>query len=604
MATSFAGVLKGIGANGWIVVENRGGCERWAMKRIDRLKKLIRVARGEAPPDLVLKGGRVVNVFSGEIVRADVAICDGSIAGIGCYDGPAVIDAEGNFITPGFMDGHMHLESTMLAPGELARAVLARGTTAIIADPHEIANVLGVDGIRFMLAASQGLPVDLYFLLPSCVPATDLETSGASLSAADLKPFRREKRILGLAELMNYPGVLCGTDPVVDKLTVFGGGVRDGHAPLLSGRDLNAYIAAGIRSDHECTGLAEAEEKLRLGMHIMIREGTQAKNLKELLPLVTPRNSRHCSLVTDDLHPHDLLAKGHLDHLLDMAMGMGMDPVEAVRMVTCNTAQYFGLRDVGAIAPGYRADILVLSSLAPVRVRSVIKRGRLVFSDGSFTSGAWPETKGQQVGAMNIRPFGREAFTIPQSRGQIRVIALVPDQILSRQLLLEPSVRDDAVVSDTGRDILKLAVVERHHGTGRIGLGFVQGFGLKAGALASSVAHDSHNIIAVGCDDGDLFAAVKAVEEMNGGLVAVRGGKVLARLPLPIAGLMSNEPLTEVARGWEVLRRVARDFGSLPAEPFMVLSFLALPVIPELKLTDRGLVDVNRFEHVPLFAGG
>jgi adenine deaminase len=574
------------------------------MKRMDRLKKLIQVARGERAADLVLKGGRVLNVFSGEIIRADVAVYDGIVAGVGDYDGPAVIDAGRDFIAPGFMDAHMHPESTMLSPAELARAVLARGTTAIIADPHEIANVLGIDGIRFMLEASRGLPVDFYFLLPSCVPATDLESSGASLSAADLKPFRRTKRVLGLAELMNYPGVLCGIDPVIEKLIAFRRGVRDGHAPLLSGRDLNAYIAAGIGSDHECTGRAEAEEKLRLGMHIMIREGTQAKNLKELLPLVTPRNSRHCSLVTDDLHPHDLLTKGHLDHLIDMAVGEGMDPVEAVRMVTCNTAQYFGLRDVGAVAPGYRADILILSSLTPVRVRSVIKAGRPVFSEGSYTGGVWPKMKRRQVGAMNVRPFGREAFAVPQSGGQIRVIGLVPDQILTRQLLLEPVVRDGAVVSDTGRDILKLAVVERHHGTGSIGLGFVQGFGLKAGALASSVAHDSHNIIAVGCDDGDLFAAVKAVEEMNGGLAAVMNGEVMARMPLPIAGLMSDEPLAEVSRGWEELRRVARDFGSVPAEPFMVLSFLALPVIPELKLTDRGLVDVNRFEHVPLFIGG
>jgi adenine deaminase len=573
------------------------------MKRMDRLKKRIRVARGEAPPDLVLKGGRILNVFSGEIIRADVAVCDGQIAGVGRYDGPEAIDARGDYISPGFMDGHMHPESTMLLPGELARAALARGTTAIMADPHEIANVLGIEGVRFMLEASRGLPVDLYFLLPSCVPATGLETSGASLSAADLTPLRRVNRVLGLAEMMNYPGVLCGIDPVIEKLIAFRRGVRDGHAPLLLGRDLNAYIAAGIGSDHECTGRAEAEEKLRLGMHIMIREGTQAKNLKELLPLVTPRNSRHCSLVTDDLHPHDLLAKGHLDHLLDMAMGEGMDPVEAVRMVTCNTAQYFGLRDAGAVAPGYRADILILSSLSPVRVRSVIKGGRLVFNEGDFTGGTGPKIEQRQVGAMNVRPFGRDAFVVPQSGGKIRVIGLVPDQILTRQLLLGPAIREGAVVSDISRDILKLAVVERHHGTGRIGLGFVQGFGLKEGALVSSVAHDSHNIIAVGCNDGDLFVAVKAVEEMNGGLAAVRKGEVLARLPLPIAGLMSDRPLAEVARGWEELRQVARDLGSVPDEPFMALSFLALPVIPDLKLTDMGLVDVKLFKHVSLFAG-
>ncbi|MHB9098844.1 MAG: adenine deaminase [Syntrophales bacterium] len=573
------------------------------MKRVDRLKHLIRVARGECAPDLVLKGGRVLNLFTGEIVRADVAVCGGRIAGIGSYDGPAVIDAGGDFISPGFMDAHMHPESTLLSPRELARAVLARGTTAIMADPHEIANVLGVDGIRFMLEASAGLPVDFHFLLPSCVPATGLETSGASLSAHDLKPFLRKKRVLGLAEMMNYPGVLAGSDPILEKLAAFGGRIRDGHAPLLAGRDLNAYISAGIRSDHECTGREEAREKLRLGMHIMIREGTQAKNLREIIPLVNPINNRRFSLVTDDLHPHDLLAKGHLDHLVDMAVGEGVDPLEAIRMVTMNTAAYFGLRDVGAVAPGYRADLLILSSLEPVRVRSVIKGGRVVFDKGMFTCREAADPGYGRMSAMNVRPFGREAFTIPCEGERIRVIGLVPGQILTHRLVCEPTVRAGAVVSDPRRDLLKLAVVERHRATGRIGVGFVQGFGLKEGALASSVAHDSHNIIGVGCDDGDLYRAVKSVEEMRGGLVAVRNGEVLARLPLPLAGLMSDRPLAEVARGWQELRRAAQAFGSLPDEPFMVLSFLALPVIPELKLTDRGLVDVTLFQHVPLFAG-
>jgi adenine deaminase len=574
------------------------------MKQLDRLKKLIQVARGESPPDLVLKGGRVLNVLSGEIIAADVALCGGIIAGVGDYDGPEVIDLAGDYISPGFMDGHMHLESTMLSPVELARAVMARGTTAIVADPHEIANVLGTDGVRFLLEASRGLPVDFYFLLPSCVPATDLETSGASLSVADLRPFRRERRVLGLAEMMNYPGVLCGIEPVLEKLIAFRRSIRDGHAPLLTGQDLNAYIAAGIGSDHECTARDEAREKLRLGMHIMIRQGTQAKNLKELLPLVTPHNSRHFSLVTDDLHPHDLMARGHLNHLLDLAMGQGMDPVEAIGMVTCNTAQYFGLKDLGAVAPGYRADLAILSSLAPVQVRSVIKGGKLVFDQGEIVGRAWPLSRALHVGAMNIKPFGPEALAVARAGGKIRVIGLVPDQILTRHLLLDAAVRDGVVVADRGRDILKLAVVERHRGTGRIGLGFVQGFGLRAGALASSVAHDSHNIIAVGCNDADLYGAVKAVEGMNGGLAAVVDGKVLATLPLPIAGLLSDRPLDQVALGWEEMRRVARELGSQSAEPFMALSFMALPVIPELKLTDQGLVDVSRFEPVGLFAGG
>jgi adenine deaminase len=574
------------------------------MEGLDRLKRLIRVARGEEAPDLVLRGGRVVNVLSGEIVPADVALCDGIIAGVGDYDGPAAVDLKGDYVSPGFMDGHMHVESTLLSPPELARAVLARGTTAIMADPHEIANVLGVEGIRYLLAASRSLPVDFYFLLPSCVPATDLEGSGACLSAADLTPLQREERVLGLGEMMNYPGVLFGSGPVLEKLLAFAGSVRDGHAPLLSGRDLNAYIAAGVGSDHECTSRAEAREKLRLGMHLMIRQGTQAKNLRELLPLVTPLNNRRCSLVTDDLHPHDLLSRGHLDHLLDLAMEGGMDPVEAIRMVTCNTASYFGLKGLGAVAPGCRADLAILSSLRPLKVRSVIKDGRVVFAGGAVAEEAMPQAAAGRVGAMNIRPFGPDALAVRQAGGRLRVMGLVPDQILTRHLLLEPAVREGCAVSDPQRDILKVAVAERHRGTGRIGIGFVQGLGLKAGALASSVAHDSHNLIAVGCDDGEIFAALKAVEAMNGGLAAVRGGRVLASLPLPVAGLMSDRPLQEVARGWQEMRRVARDLGSVSAEPFMVLSFLALPVIPELKLTDRGLVDVNRFAPVGLFTEG
>ena len=574
------------------------------MTRTDRLKNLIRVARGLRQPDLVLKGGRIVNVLSGEIIRADVAVYDGVIAGVGQYDGPVRIDACGGFITPGFIDAHMHPESTLLSPVELARAVLPRGTTAIVADPHEIANVMGIDGIRYMLKASEALPVDFFFMLPSCVPATDLETSGATLSADDLKIFRREKRVLGLGEMMNYPGVLQENGPVLEKLVAFRCRIRDGHAPLLSGRDLNAYIAAGIRSDHECTDRTEAEEKLRLGMHIMIRQGTQAKNLKDLIPLVSPRNNLHCSLVTDDLHPHDLVRKGHLDHLVDLATSGGMEPVEAVRMVTCNTARYCGLRDAGAVAPGCRADLLILSSLTPVRVRSVIKAGRKIFEEGCWIGDgeAKAESKSGRLNAMNVRPFGPEAFAVPGRTGRIRVIGLIPDQILTEHLIVEPVVRNGEIVSEIGRDILKLAVVERHRATGGMGLGFVRGFGLKRGALASSVAHDSHNIIAVGCSDGDLFAAVKAVERMNGGLAAVCNGELLAGLPLPIAGLMSDQPLAGVARGWEEMRRAARDLGSVPEEPFMVLSFLALPVIPELKLTDQGLVDVNLFRHIPLFA--
>jgi len=575
------------------------------MKKLERLRNLIGVARGLKEPDLVLKGGRVVNVFSGEIITADVAVYDGMIAGVGSYEGARMIDATGCYITPGFIDAHMHLESTMLSPQELAKAVIKHGTTAIIADPHEIANVMGIEGIRFMMAAARRLPVDIYFMLPSCVPATGLETSGAVLSAAALQTLRRHKRVLGLAEMMNYPGVINGDKEALEKLLAFGGAVCDGHAPRLSGRDLNAYIAAGIHSDHECSDLAEAREKLRLGMHIMIRQGTLAKNLKTLLPLVNKDNICHFSLATDDLHPHDLLAQGHLDHLVNLAVEEGLEPVSAIRMVTCNTARYFGRRDLGAVAPGYKADLLILSSLAPLCIRSVVKAGRIVFPRGELpVETTAPAAKAQtgKMGQINIRPFAPGALAVPEAAGKIRVIGLIPEQILTRQMLVAPKIAGRKVVSDVGRDILKLAVLERHQRTGNIGLGFVSGFGLKKGALASSVAHDSHNIIVVGCDDEEMFAAVKAIEKMNGGMTAVCQGKVLASLALPIAGLMANAPLAEVAASWQELRRAAHELGSGLPEPFMALSFLALPVIPELRLTDRGLVDVNLFRHVAIFA--
>jgi adenine deaminase len=536
-------------------------------------------------------------------LEGDVAIYDGAIAGVGNYNGHQTIDVSDCFIAPGFIDGHIHVESAMLSPRELARAVSERGTTAIMADPHEIANVMGKEGIIYMLDSARNLPVDIFFLLPSCVPATAMETAGAVLHAAELKALFRRKRVIGLAEMMNYPGVIYGNDEVLEKIIAFDGATRDGHAPLLSGRDLNAYIAAGIRSDHECSDLEEAREKMRLGMHIMIRQGTLAKNLKSLLPLVTSDNIRHFSLVTDDLHPHDLLANGHLDHLVNMAVEEGMDPVSAIRMVTCNTARYFGLRDAGAVAPGYKADLVVLSSLSPLRIRYVIKKGRVVFDQENHL--ATPQKAGaantDRMGVMNIRSFSEDVLSVPAGKGRLRVIGIIPDQVLTEQMRTTPKIVDGRAVADVPRDILKLAVFERHHGTGNIGIGFVNGFGLKKGALASSVAHDSHNIITVGCNDGDMLAAVRAVADMNGGMAAVCDGRVLASLPLPIAGLMSNKPLAEVAESWRGLRQVSHELGSALPEPFMALSFMALPVIPALRLTDRGLVDVTIFNHVPLF---
>ncbi len=568
---------------------------------VEQLKNRIRAACGDVPSDLVLKGGKVIHVFSREIIEADVAIHDGVIAGIGEYRGKEEIDARGQYICPGFIDGHFHVESTMLSPPELARAVLPCGTTSIIADPHEIANVKGAKGIQYILDMSHGLPVDFYIMLPSCVPATHLETSGAELSCKDLLPFRKHPRVLGLAEMMNYPGVIHGMEPVLEKIAAFSDAVKDGHAPLLAGRNLNAYIGAGIRSDHECTLLKEALEKLRLGMHVMIREGTQAKNLKTLLPLVTEATVGQCSMVTDDLHPHDLLHRGHLNHLINTAVTEGLDPLHAILMVTLNTARYFRLEEIGAIAPGYRADILVLSSLSPVEIKTVLKNGRVVLHQGTLTDRFPAPHRLKDISSINVKPLDSGSFCIPQKGDLIRVIGLVPGQILTECRILRAAVRNGCVIPNIKNDTIKIAVVERHHGTGNIGLGMVQGFGLRDGALASSVAHDSHNIISVGTNDADMICAVKAVEKMKGGLAAVKDGEVLASFPLPVGGLMSDQKLSKVASGWEKMILASQDMGCRLKEPFMALSFLALPVIPELKITDKGLVDVGRFEHVPLF---
>ena len=568
----------------------------------EKLRQRIRVARGEAAPDVVLKRGKVINVFSGEIVEADVALCAGIIAGVGSYDGPEEIDCRGCHISPGFIDGHLHIESSMLTPPELAKAVLPHGTTAIVADPHEIANVLGTRGIRYILNSTSGLPVDFFLMLPSCVPATHLETSGAELTASDLASFRGEERVLGLGEMMNFPGVLSGDEAILEKITLFCDTVKDGHAPLLSGKDLQAYIASGIGSDHESSGLDEAREKLRGGMHIMIREGTQAKNLRDLLPLVSPVTVKNCSLVTDDLHPHDLVDYGHLDHLIDMATGEGLDPVLAIIMASHSTACHFGLANRGAVAPGYEADLLVLSSLRPLRVRTVLKSGRRVYDEGHILA-AFPSCAldDQGMSPMRVNIGGKEPFRILQQGRCIRVIGLVPGQIITEDLTVEAPLAGGLAVADVARDLLKIAVLERHRGTGNVGLGFVRGFGIQRGAIASSVAHDSHNIICVGCSDEDMGAAAKAIIAMGGGMVAVSRGEVMAVLALPIGGLMSDRALEDVCKGWKEVQQAAGALGCRLAQPFMALSFLALPVVPALKITDRGLVDVNLFAHVPLF---
>jgi adenine deaminase len=569
---------------------------------IELLQQRIKAARRQIPCDLVFKKGRVVNVFSGEILERDVAVHQGVIVGVGeGYTGEQEVDVRGRFIAPGLIDGHMHIESTMLLPSRLAASLLVHGTTAIVSDPHEIANVMGVEGIRFMLRESEALPFDLFFMAPSCVPATSLETSGASLDPEDLASLRDEPRILGLAEMMNYPGVLGGDEKVLAKLQLFKGRVIDGHAPSLRGHDLQAYCSAGIQSDHETSDLQEAAEKLAAGMMIMIREGTSAKNLEALVPLVNRKNSRRFCLVTDDLHPVDLLEKGHLDHVLRKAVRLGLDPLTALQMVTVHPAEFFRLRGRGAVAPGYRADLVVLENLESFSAERVYKDGRLMALGGKICVSPKKREEDLPSWPIKIPPLSKETFGIRKQGDKARVIEVIPGQILTRERIEEVLSATGWVLSDIHKDVLKLVVLERHKGTGRIGRGLVHGFGLQKGALASSVAHDSHNIIAVGVEDIDLFAAVEEVQRMGGGLVVAEGGSILAKVALEIGGLMSKEPLESLSTQIKTLSRAAKSLGCILAEPFMALSFLSLPVIPELKLTDRGLVDVRVFAEVPLF---
>jgi adenine deaminase len=569
---------------------------------MDPREELIAAARGEVEVDCLLAGGSVANVLSGEVHRADVAVHKGRIVGFDCQSARCILDLEGMILAPGFIDGHVHIESAMVTVPEYARAVVPRGTTTVIADPHEIANVWGEAGICYMLQSSRDLPLNVFFMLPSCVPATDLETAGASLDAEDLAGLMQEEKVLGLAEVMNYPGVIFRDPAVMKKLALAGCRPVDGHAPGLSGRDLSAYICSGIGSDHECTTIEEAREKLRSGMHIMLREGSAAKNLRDLLPLVNPKNAGQFLFVSDDRHPSDILRDGHIDFMVRTAVEQGLDPIAALQISSLNAARYFGIPDLGAIAPGYRADIAVLEDLEGMRVARTIKDGEVVAEDGRFT-GRLVKAPAPKMKSMQMGRIAADSFAIPSGSGPARVIGVIPHQIVTRALRLLPKIEGGKVISDTERDILKMAVVERHKGTSNVGLGLVQGFGLAYGALATSVAHDSHNIAVVGVTDGDMLAAVLAVKQMGGGLAAVAEGKVQASLALPVAGLLSEASLQDVARGMGSCIAAATEMGCRLDDPFMTLSFLCLPVIPELKLTDRGLVDVGEFGFVPLFFG-
>ncbi|MBI5577563.1 MAG: adenine deaminase [Deltaproteobacteria bacterium] len=563
--------------------------------------ELIQAARGLRPCDLLLANGRIVNVFSGEVHPGGVAVAGGRIAGLGDYPARRVVDLDGRFVAPGFIDSHVHIESSMAGVTEFARAVVVHGTTAVVADPHEIANVLGKAGIRYMLESAQGQPINVFYTLPACVPATAMETAGARLDASDLEEFFDDPRVVGLGEMMNYPGVLHGDPDVLKKIAAAQrhGRPVDGHCPGLSGRDLMAYAAAGILTDHECTHAREAQEKLAAGMRIMIRQATGARNLTALLPIVNAKSSRRLMWCTDDRHPHDLVTEGHIDAIVREAIRQGVDPIIAIQMATLNPAECFGLSHLGAIAPGRQADFVVFSDLSVPVAEDVYCRGVLVAQGGTPAPGLAPPPV-PVASSMRVRPEVLD-FTIRRAGDRIRVIEVVPDQIITRQSVEDAPARGDLLVSDPARDLLKIGVVERHQASGRMGIGFVRGLGLKRGAMASSVAHDSHNIIVAGVADADMRTAVSAVAEMGGGLTIVADGRILARLPLPVAGLMSQEPVHAVSIGMDRLVRAARNLGSTLKDPFMTLSFLALPVIPELKLTDLGLVDVRQFRHVPLF---
>lgn len=555
-------------------------------------QRIIAVAAGREKADLVLKNAKYLNVFSNEFLCGDIAVANGLIAGVGKYDGKTEIDVSGKLVLPGFIDAHIHLESSMVTPAEFAKAVVAHGTTTVITDPHEITNVMGIDGVEYMIQASQNLPIDVHFMMPSCVPATEIDESGAELDCKDIDLYLDNKKVLGLAEMMNYVGVINGDKNVLSKIVTSQAHHKkiDGHAPELSGNDLNAYIAAGVYSDHECSTFENALEKLRKGQFIMIREGTAAHNLKALMPLLTQQYYSRCMFATDDKHPSDLLYGGHIDYIVKQTLKNGADPIVALKTATHHAARYFLLNNKGAIASGYLADIVVVDNLEDFNVETVFKCGKLVF-DGEVKDFSAP-TVDEKLAEKCFDTFHLDSVTPSSFKvdGKLGLIGLVGGELLTRNLGTADKI-------DVENDILKIACIERHKGTNHIGVGYVKGYSLKSGAVATSVAHDSHNIITVGCNDDDIAVAVNAIKDSKGGIAVVENGKIKALLELPIAGLMSDEPLTTVNEKLENAKLSAYELGADKSiDPFMTLSFLSLPVIPSLRITTKGVFDAENWK--------
>lgn len=573
---------------------------------MNKLKNLIKLSLNEIKPDLVLKRGNIINVFTNEIIKCDVAIDNGIIVGLGNYQGKKEIDMNNKYIVPGFIDSHLHIESTMLTPGEFCKAVLPRGTTTVIADPHEIANICGLDGINYMLEESKSLPMDIFYMLPSCVPCTDFESSGAILKAKDLQSLINKNMILGLGEMMNYPGVISRNDEVLEKLKLTGDNnkIIDGHGPHIKDKELNAYIISGVSTEHECATIEEMIDRLRLGMYVMIREGSAAKNLKDLIKGVNKDNISRCLLCSDDKHPQEIINKGHINHSVKLAIKGGIDPIDAIKMATINAATCYKLKNKGAIAPGYDADLLIIDNLNDFNIEKVYKRGMLVGEGNKplFNYKSNNSYENSVINTVNIRDIKKEDLEIEVTNDEVNVIKVMPHSLETRKVIRKIKTKDNKFVFDKNMDIIKMAVIERHNKSNNMGLALVENFRLKNGAIASSIAHDSHNLIVIGDNDEDIICAIEEVKRCEGGIAISSNKKILASLQLEIAGLMSSESIEFVSFKLEKMMSIAYDNLNINREidPFMTLSFMALPVIGDLKLTDKGLFDVREFNFIDI----